>query len=533
MSEQLSLFPRPVSLGSLPMAAPVEVPKRDVRGLIESEIAREEKLAGYARVNRAFAALRSESSDTSVSSTLADDYAARMMAYADDLGMYSGPSEGEELSDEDRAWAFSAHGEYAALCKERTGDVMPEDKLLKRQKASAELLDQSLRIVEKMREVPRVGWDGYRDMPFEIMRCYLHSGEVEKLPGFSRCCFIPYVAQALRAPMVASLEYWLSRNMFARFWTFSSGVRVQLSGVRDRAKWLAGKLNELNDADFMREAGVRMVFRSTELGTPETDANGSTLDGGEIERDETGQLYFHVHAHVVVELSKGFIPPEKWSALVGKVGKFWPAWWGEGGAIRNARECCKYVTKPGEMEKLAGWELCALREQLYRLKLVQPLGSLKEEIAARNEPGKRKRLVKRYTPDGRVYHVVRDWNAHSRRTRSEKAQDAAERLKRKDGDGSWRLLSRGTPRFGRSGVAEPVATVMVPRGSWNLDTLKAVRAHALIAPVIQATAHEYFAGVAIRVHTRTPTAGPLPEPPAWKPPRTNPGSVLTGRTPKY
>lgn len=426
-------------------------------------------------------------------------------------------SEQREVSAEDRAFAFSAEGEFLAAAKESTGDSMPDDELRKRSRESAELLTQSVKIAEKMREA---GFEAIRDTPWELFRYFVHSRQRESLPMFRRCCFIPYVAQMIRAPQVAALEYFLERNLHCRFWTFSSGIRVELSGVRDRARWLHQKLKELNAQPFMRRAGLRFVFRSTELGTPETDAQGNVRDGGEIERDESGQLYFHVHAHVVVEMTKGPLARAAWSKVVAQVGAFWPAWWGEGGAIRNARECCKYVTKPGEMLKLSGAELVALQEQLSRLKLVQPLGSLAAEIAEREETGRR--LVKRKTPDGRVYTVARNWNRHARRTRLEKAADAAGKLTPADSRGACVVVSRGMPRIGKCGVSEPVVTVMCKRGSWSEDT---VRGHKLVSPLILATADKFAAGLAkpavIRVHTRTPTvfAGrpERPEKPRGKP----------------
>jgi hypothetical protein len=141
-----------------------------------------------------------------------------------------------------------------------------------------------------------------------------------------------------------------------------------------------------------------------------------------------------------------------------------------------------------------------LHEQLYRLKLVQPLGSLAAEIAEREETGRR--LLKRRTPDGRVYTVVKNWNRHARRTRLEKAADAAAKLTPCDSRGACVVVSRGMPRIGKSGISEPVVTVMFKRGSWNEDT---VRGHMLVAPLIVATEDEFRAGAAIRVHTRTPT----------------------------
>jgi hypothetical protein len=468
----------------------------------------EEKSAEFARFRRACANAAGTAVDPD-----AYEVAPVSLAHIDEMaeysaaGLYAKPAAAREISAEDRAFAFSAEGEFAALCKERTGDFIkcPKDET-KRSRQAAQVLAQSKQIADKMISA---GFPAYRETGFELVRYYVHSRQVEKLPAFRRTCFLPYVAQSIRAPMVSALEFWLSKNAYPRFWTFSSGPRVLLEEVRGRVRWMHKRLKELNAQPFMQACGARMVFRSTELGTPEMDAAGNERDGGAIERDEMGRVRFHVHAHVVVEMAKGWQTPETWSALLSKVGKFWGFWWGEGGAIRNARECCKYVTKPGEMLKLSGPELVALHEQLTRLKLVQPMGALAEEIKEREAAGKR--LVKRATPEGRVYLAVNNWNRHGRKTKNEAAQDAAGKLTPKTARGAVRVVARGTPRFGESGVAEPVATVMFMHGSWNEGS---VRSHALIAPVIRATVHEYFAGVALRaadrasgisVHTRTPT----------------------------
>lgn len=438
-----------------------------------------------------------------------------------------------EISAEDRAFAFSAHGEYLAHCMERTGATLPDEELRKKSREAATLLRQSEQIAEKMKAA---GFECYRETPFELERYFLHSREREKLPSFRRTCFIPYVAQAIRAPILTALEFFIERNEYCRFWTFSSGVRVRLSGIRDRARELHDRIKDLNAQPFMKAAGVRIVFRATELGTPETDAQGNTLDGGEIERDDDGQLYFHVHAHCVVEMRHGMIRGmskrfnrhgkrmTNWEAFLARVGDYWRDWWHDGsehtpGPIRNAREVCKYVTKPGEMLKLSGPELVELQQQLYRLKLVQPMGSLAEEIRAREEAGQR--LVRKKTPDGRVYVAVKNWNRHTRRTALEKAADAAAKLTPSNARGYVKVVSRGAPRFGKAGVAEPCVTIMYKRGSWNED---AVRLHKLVAPIIAATAEKFALGVAarampeeaapIRVHTRTLT---VPAKPRGKP----------------
>ena len=491
------------------------------------------------------------------------------MAWYDDQGFYEGPEVAAEISDEDRRFAQSANGAYFALCKERTGEIQTDEQHAKHTRQSETLFNLSEQLCAKMataadpahvrelceeislaaaaagadraaaaagflptaREVAR-RFNPYRETGFELRRYFIHSRQEETLPNYRRIRFIPYVAQSLRAPMVSALDFWLSKNPFARFWTFTSGVRVQLSGVRDRSQWLHNRLRKLNAEEFMQDAGVQIVFRSTEMGTPETNERGDLVAGGRIETDDTGQTYFHVHAHCVVELTKGFVATEKWENLLERVHRFWRHRWQDDGAIASSREVCKYVTKPAEMLKLSAAELVELQEQLSGTRLIETMGSLRAEINARQKAGKR--LIKRKTPDGRVYVAVHDWNRHQRRTKAEAGQDAAAKLTPKTARGAVRIMSRGAPRFGRSKVAEPCVTVMCMRGSWS-ET--AVRSHPLVAPLITATVHEYFEGVArrkspvlgISVHTRTPTVlTDRPQKPRGKPKRHRMSAARAG-----
>lgn len=421
------------------------------------------------------------------------------MNWCNDHGYYDSPEAGLEISDQDRAFAFSAEGEFLALSKEQTGETMPDEKLREMREAGRILLEQSHGIAEKMQ---RAGFNPYRETPFGLYRYYVHSRHVEKLPGFRRCMFIPYVAQQVRGPMLSALEHWLEKNLHARFWTFTSGVRVALSGIRDRSQDLHRRLSELNARPFMRRSGARLVFRSTELGTPETNAQGQVIsNSGLIERDEDGQLLFHVHAHCVVELTKGPLRGKNWERLLKEVHAFWGHHWDDGGSVRDARECCKYVTKPGEMLKLSGPELVALQKQLSRLKLVQPMGSLAEEIKAREAVGNR--LVRKRTPDGPVFREVKNWNRHNRRTRDEKHADAAAKLLRREARGCMRVVARQVPGIGPCGVSESRVTVMAMQ-QWDEA---AVRRDPFVARLIEHTANEFWAGFAIRVHTCTPTVG--------------------------
>jgi hypothetical protein len=293
----------------------------------------------------------------------------------------------------------------------------------------------------------------------------------------------------------------------------SSGERVRLSGIRERAQYLHRKISALNAAQFMKDAGVEIQFRSTELGSPEYKENGArTADSGELERDGGG-LWFNVHAHLIIT-QKRFLDTEKeWKPLLKRVGQFWGHWWKDGsedkdgkhmsGRIRDHREVCKYITKPGEMLKLTGPELVALNEQLTRLKIMQPMGELAAQMKTRKNPACPLRLVRKSTPDGgSVLKEVKNWNRQNRRTAAEKLKSQMEKLGKKHTGKAdvFQIVSRSMPTFGPAGITECSVTVLASR--WNETT---VRRHGLVDRLIRATWEEFAAGKAIRVHTCTPT----------------------------
>lgn len=458
------------------------------------------------RMREAFAS-RDAAEPAPVSSFVPDPYLypepGSVWEYEDE-GFYTPAAEVEQISDEDRRFAFSASGRFYQLAAAETGRIAPDEKLKKSRRDAAELIAQSHAIAEKMK--PH-GFDCYRDTPFGLYLYYVHSRHVEKLPGFRRVCFIPAVAQAIRRPMVAALEYFLEKNPLARMWVFTSGTPTPLCDVRERVKYLHRKISTLNAQDFMKETGAEIVFRATELGTPEWDSNGQRT-GGEIERDEAGNLFFHVHAHCIVKLKFGKIAPRRWEKLLKQVGAFWVHWWKDGsdeqsGIIRDAREVCKYVTKPGEMLKLSGAELCELQRQLSRLKLCQPLGVLAEEIKAREEHPEPKRIVRLNTPEGPVLTEELNWNKRPRRTKEEKNYAAGENLGARESKvDTLQVVSRLLPGFGPCGVSEP--RVLILAQNWDEA---AARADVAVSGLVAATAEAFGAGMrkSIRVHVCTST----------------------------
>lgn len=431
---------------------------------------------------------------------------------------------------------------YLGLCKTETGQAIPDEAQAKRREETATLRRQTEVLAERLEAA---GIACHRESPFALYHYYVHTGHAEQIPAYRRCVFLPYVAQMLRMPTLCALEAFMQAHPFCRFWTFTSGARCKLSDLRERIQYLHRKISKLNGAPFMQSAGVEIVLRSTELGTPEFNAAGQAVGdkaAGNLEFDEeTGEPLFHPHAHCIVNLTKGFIPPEKWKKICAQVWEFWQHHLdlgenGRSGVIRNAREAVKYVTKPAELLKLSGPHLAGLWHQLRRLKLLQPLGTLAADIKARKEAGLR--LVTKRTKDGRIYEAVKNWDKRGTSTQREKDAAAARKLARTDAAPVLSVVARLLPAVGPAGVKEPRVIILsnafdlaqraraavldaahlAPKAAAlqlsdaqhreRARLTEAARKNPFVREILEATADEFSAGLAIRVHTCTPTVRP-------------------------
>lgn len=460
----------------------------------------------------------------------------------------------------------TAEAEFEETVEEETGVCVDEYSWAERMEERRENRRQSHVIANKLE---CGGTPAYRTDEYQLHMVSVFSGHAEQLPGFRQICFIPHVAAMVRAKKLMSLEYFLECHPFCRFWTFTSGTRVPASGLRKRVRSLHARINKLNK-ELRRRYGVEIVFRATELGSVETTASAGAAKAkraaraahrkavaeakasgrpvpvwtrakdsqfadaaGEIERDETtGEALYHPHAHCVLYMPNGQLSKEKWSEMLRFVWDHWGDHWDDGKIIEDAREACKYVTKPGEMSRLAPAELCALEAALHGLHLVTPMGVLKEEIRLRNEAGQK--LRRKRTPDGYVFKVGYDHNRqlstseeekdHARRKRRQERLDYIDAknritspttgelvsagmghtgaLRRKAAAALCRVVARCEPAAVASPIKEPRVVVMASRGSF---CMRAVRSHPLFVKLWNQGIQAWEAGRAIRVHTSTTT----------------------------
>lgn len=436
-------------------------------------------------------------------------------------------SELYDFTEADRfRYAKAANDSFFAICERETGRTADAETLQAQFSESELLKSQSHLIAARIERASRREADFheddslfvpmYRETNYGVYSYYLFSKCRVQAPKFRNSCFLPYMASQQRGKMLKALEHYLSCNPFARMWTFTSGKRVGIGGIRKRCQWLHRRLSKLNKWMKTENLGLELVFRSTEFGTPEGEKTE-----GHFERDESGEVLFHVHAHCLVRLTgnKPFTK-ERWAATLEKVWKYWGYHWDDGKSVRDARELCKYVSKPGALLGLEDWELLALYRETNSLRLVQPLGQLRDEIRSRKE--RKMRLEKVTTPDGKVFQEVHDWNCHrdsddahaKEWERWNKANERAERMlegRETSAEDEMRILAKCVPGFAPgSTIKEPRIVVMAT--NWNQA---AIERHPLVQDLIRATWEQWKAGqvaaAAIRVHTGTLTVHEPPD----------------------
>lgn len=405
---------------------------------------------------------------------------------------------------------------------ERTGEVIPAETFLLMRKRNQDMLRLSHSTAGKLN---RCGIGGYQTgefgmWMFDPVRYTLdpHFGRhaIEQAK-FRRCNFIPMIAQQKRRFIVKLLEYWLLRHPKARFWTFTSGERCTAADLRDRIQELNRRISKLNAEPWMKEAGVEIVFRSTET--------GSLVDeDGKERKNEKGEWLYHPHSHCMVQLKKGRIERRAWSALMSKVHDYMGAVWSEDGKIQDVRECAKYPMKPTDIERLNDAETAELFHALHGLHLVQPLGSVKEMKEAILAAGDTLVWRRVQEKDGSLAPKLvraKNWNKHVKRpevepeTDAEAAAEAKEKAAKRllefnpsESDGGAKVIATLPPGPYFDRVMRPA--VLVCARTFGAREMKEIADLACVRSMVSAVWESYRAGTEmlkaeeappIRVHT--------------------------------
>lgn len=275
-------------------------------------------------------------------------------------------------------------GSYPRFAAENSGKVQDVEKWEKGQDASQRLLEQSIRIADKMEAVGFKAYDDTQDLTL----FGLNSEGVKKLDTFRNISFIPSVARKKRRKAQLELEYFLQKNTRCRMWTMTTGRRCNFQELPQRIEWIHGKFGRVNSTRFMKKFGAKFVFRATEF--------------GEIARTDDG-LSFHPHVHALLYLDKK-LSANEWSCLLLKIKDYFVYYSQDCGVIRDAKELVKYCVKPCDLEHLNGHELVALHKVCTKKRLVEFLGGLRQQRKYHKEQNYR--LVRRHGKLGKTRNWV-------------------------------------------------------------------------------------------------------------------------------
>ncbi len=309
-----------------------------------------------------------------------------------------------------------ANRDFLEHAEENTGiEMSPEEygKTLQRRQTLTEMTR------EIARRLSDAGVETKRDDGYKLWAYSIHSETLEEIELYRRICFLPSIAAATRAKLLAAVEYFIQENRFLRFWTFTTGERAFVEEIPERLDWANERLRKLN-FEIRRRWGVSILLCSWEFGTPETP--GDMASGGllQFDRDGQGRLEptYHPHIHAIVKSHRGFLAPEVWTACCEFVREFWGrkcdfTGGKKGALIQNAREFVKYVTKPGEILKLTPPQIRKFYEATANRRLIRPLGELKAQIRARRDAAHPKTLRRKRTETGWRWIEVFDHNKTS------------------------------------------------------------------------------------------------------------------------
>lgn len=400
--------------------------------------------------------------------------------------------------EESQSWEFASAADriLTDIMEAETGMPVSKKKYDKRLAEKDRLRDYAYTICHACESI---GLPMYRNDGWTAWRYGVHSEHLEELPNYRRVCLNPYVAAMTRAGKLSALEYFLSlyEPWQYRFWTFTSGPRCRSFELRARVKWLHRRLSKLNALLKKRGFPCEFIFRATEFGTLENTEKGKKT-GGSLQR-KGRHVFYHPHIHAVLFVRE-FMSEGRWQLLLSVVHGFWKHHWDAGKLIENARECVKYVSKPGDMAALARsnpHELKRLYEATAGLRFVTPLGELKRQIRARKDAGLM--LVRVTTDDGCIWREIKDpdhpfWqDEHSEKELNTlRALREEARSRRKTEGDILRVVKRCMPTVSPQRVKEPTVLLI-----GNVIDLDRIRTHPLVAKIREYTADAYRAGLAV------------------------------------
>ena len=253
----------------------------------------------------------------------------------------------------------SVFNHHLSKCRDKSGRVIPKRAYKKLNVRRQRQFAQTLQIVAKLQ---RAGVEVVSSVLTLVGICSRYNQE---LPTYRNINILPQVGDRNRKQTIGYLGYYLHRNPFCRFWTLTSGGRVLLPELKDRLEWLHRRISRLNNQQFMRDAGMSIVFRTSETAG--------------MRRDIEGRPTYQVHAHVIVKPSK-VLGLSEWSQFLTRLQRFWGYHVQDGGMINTPQAASRYLVKPHDLLCLTDQECAEFFHQTQGLHMIQPMGDFRDDI---------------------------------------------------------------------------------------------------------------------------------------------------------
>ncbi len=336
---------------------------------------------------------------------------------------YEAEEHNQRNSESDAEGLRLRDSEFVFFCKNRAGEIVDAEAKEKADAAQKKIESQTINFALALASqgIPAF-------LPKKAPRASIVDPISEQridVPPVRRINYLPAVAKMRRAPMVKHLTAWVEKFPKTRMATFTIGKRRRLDRtgeIRAGISFMNRRISNLNAHPLLKTHGCHLTFRSDELGSLNRACPFPREKG-----TENGVIYAHIHAHVFLHFDHQ-LSPRRFKRFLRRMWSLWGYHWDYGRKIADPVEACKYPVKGADAEALTDAEHAALYRELRRMHMVQPLGELRETIAARhtsalkgrNWRDKDRNLTLKFRPD---------WNARPRMSQEERAAREAYRAR--------------------------------------------------------------------------------------------------------
>lgn len=305
-----------------------------------------------------------------------------------------------------------------------------------------------------------------RDGPTGIQRVGLVTGKSEEYKATLQTCLNPRCTIRQRKEAELGLQILMDKDPLTTCVgaVVTNGIRTGISDIGDRLRDLNKPMRRLNQDWERRDKPYKVALRCSHLAIAR----------------ENGNIVIHPHSHLII-LGKGALREADFREMEEDLEK----WFGGKcstialGSIPENSEFFRYLLKNVPIEELTDTEICELYQQLKRLRMVEPLGPLRDLLRAVRKSNRR--LIRKANGEVVQYEYPQKRSKKEIQSFEEKKGQASEgsnrdeTRKQETGPPKSRVLCLNLPTRIDGGIKEP--TILIYGYDGNFDKLMSNNTH--------------------------------------------------------